>query len=227
MKPSPASPGSRCGPTRGARSRGCCAQGRLLDTPTARWRRSSRRACGPTASSRSATASLMPIRGIIRMSTSASRSTSRRPCKDGHCVSAQIERNARLLADPKVPQREKLMALAFLVHFVGDLHQPMHAGDHGDLGGNKVRGQLRADRRADQFAQHLGRLARRARDHHPAGRRRGAARPQIPPAERERDRRRAASRTGAARYGARRATSPTSTFIRRPVRRAAGRRARR
>jgi hypothetical protein len=30
------------------------------------------------------------------------------------------------------------MALAFLTHFVGDLHQPMHAGDHGDLGGNRV-----------------------------------------------------------------------------------------
>lgn len=60
------------------------------------------------------------------------------PCKDGNCVSAQIERNARLLADPKVPQREKLMALAFLLHFVGDLHQPMHAGDHADLGGNRV-----------------------------------------------------------------------------------------
>ena len=30
------------------------------------------------------------------------------------------------------------MALAFLVHFVGDLHQPIHAGDHGDLGGNRV-----------------------------------------------------------------------------------------
>jgi hypothetical protein len=60
------------------------------------------------------------------------------PCKDGHCVSAQVERNARLLADPAVPQREKVMALAFLVHFVGDLHQPMHAGDHDDLGGNKV-----------------------------------------------------------------------------------------
>ena len=59
-------------------------------------------------------------------------------CKDGHCVSAQIERQARLLADPAVPQREKLMALAFLVHFVGDLHQPMHAGDQADLGGNKV-----------------------------------------------------------------------------------------
>ena len=59
-------------------------------------------------------------------------------CKDGNCVSAQIERAARLVADRSVPARERLMALAFLVHFVGDLHQPMHAGDHGDLGGNKV-----------------------------------------------------------------------------------------
>jgi len=59
-------------------------------------------------------------------------------CKDGNCVSAQIERAARLVADRSVPSRERLMALAFLVHFVGDLHQPMHAGDHGDLGGNKV-----------------------------------------------------------------------------------------
>jgi hypothetical protein len=59
-------------------------------------------------------------------------------CKDGNCVSAQIERNARLLADRHVPNRERLMALAFLTHFVGDLHQPMHAGDHQDLGGNKV-----------------------------------------------------------------------------------------
>jgi len=59
-------------------------------------------------------------------------------CKDGNCVSAQIERNARLLADRTVPVRERLMALAFLTHFVGDLHQPMHAGDHADLGGNKV-----------------------------------------------------------------------------------------
>jgi hypothetical protein len=60
------------------------------------------------------------------------------PCKDGHCVSAQIERNARILADRKAPERERLMALAFLVHFVGDLVQPMHGGDHADLGGNRV-----------------------------------------------------------------------------------------
>ena len=59
-------------------------------------------------------------------------------CKDGNCVSAQIERTARLVADRTVPTGERLQALAFLIHFVGDLHQPMHAGDHGDLGGNRV-----------------------------------------------------------------------------------------
>lgn len=60
------------------------------------------------------------------------------PCRDGNCVSAQIERNLRLLADRRVPTRERLMALAFVVHFMGDLHQPMHGGDHNDLGGNRV-----------------------------------------------------------------------------------------
>ncbi len=60
-------------------------------------------------------------------------------CKDGHCVSKQIERNARLLADRTVPQRERLMAFAFLVHFVGDLHMPLHAGDRTDRGGNDVK----------------------------------------------------------------------------------------
>jgi hypothetical protein len=60
-------------------------------------------------------------------------------CKDGHCVSRQIERNAKLLADTKVPARERLMALAFLAHFVGDLHMPLHAGDRSDRGGNDVK----------------------------------------------------------------------------------------
>ncbi|MGQ0590891.1 MAG: S1/P1 nuclease [Sphingosinicella sp.] len=59
-------------------------------------------------------------------------------CPDGNCVSRQIERQLRLLADVRVPIRERLMALAFLVHLMGDLHQPMHAGDHNDLGGNRV-----------------------------------------------------------------------------------------
>ena len=59
-------------------------------------------------------------------------------CPDGNCVSAQIERHAKLLANPKIPDREKLMSLAWLVHFVGDMHQPLHAGDAADRGGNSV-----------------------------------------------------------------------------------------
>jgi hypothetical protein len=60
-------------------------------------------------------------------------------CKDGHCVSHQIDRAVKLLKDKAVPPRERLMALAFLTHFVGDLHMPLHAGDRGDRGGNDVK----------------------------------------------------------------------------------------
>lgn len=60
-------------------------------------------------------------------------------CPDGNCVSAQIERHARLLANKDVPDREKLLSLAWLVHFVGDMHQPLHSGDAADRGGNDVK----------------------------------------------------------------------------------------
>ena len=60
-------------------------------------------------------------------------------CKDGNCVSAQIERDVKLLKDAGVPLRERIMALVFLIHFVGDLHQPLHAGDMDDLGGNRMK----------------------------------------------------------------------------------------
>jgi hypothetical protein len=63
----------------------------------------------------------------------------KRACADGNCVSAQVERTARMLGDRTLPTRERVAALAFLVHFVGDLHQPLHAGDRSDRGGNDVK----------------------------------------------------------------------------------------
>lgn len=57
-------------------------------------------------------------------------------CKDGNCVSAQIGKQQAILANRRAGAKERAMALAFLVHFVGDLHQPLHAGDKGDKGGN-------------------------------------------------------------------------------------------
>jgi hypothetical protein len=59
-------------------------------------------------------------------------------CADGNCVSAQIERQAARLADRRAPMADRVQALAFLLHFVGDLHMPLHAGDRGDRGGNDV-----------------------------------------------------------------------------------------
>ncbi len=60
-------------------------------------------------------------------------------CRDGNCVSAQIDRNFALLKNKALPDHVRLEALAFLVHFVGDLHQPLHAGDRADRGGNDVK----------------------------------------------------------------------------------------
>ncbi|MBR0553633.1 S1/P1 nuclease [Stakelama marina] len=59
-------------------------------------------------------------------------------CANGNCVSAQIERDMKLLKDKSIPVRERVRALAFLIHFVGDLHQPLHAGENHDAGGNFV-----------------------------------------------------------------------------------------
>lgn len=60
-------------------------------------------------------------------------------CADGACVTAQIERTARILADRSLPDAQRLEALAFLAHFVGDIHQPLHAADNHDQGGNQVK----------------------------------------------------------------------------------------
>lgn len=60
-------------------------------------------------------------------------------CPNGQCVTTQIPRMARMLKDQKLPVRERVQALAFLVHLVGDMHQPLHIADTGDAGGNRTR----------------------------------------------------------------------------------------
>jgi hypothetical protein len=92
-------------------------------------------------------------------------------CADGNCVSAQVTRNAKLLGDKGVPTRERVMALAFLVHFTGDLHMPLHAGDRGDLGGNRVKASygIFAGSRLNLHAIWDGYLAERAISTPPGG----------------------------------------------------------
>jgi hypothetical protein len=59
-----------------------------------------------------------------------------RDCPDGKCVVGAIERQIAVLKS-NAPDRAKLTALKYLVHFVADIHQPLHAGYSDDKGGNK------------------------------------------------------------------------------------------
>jgi hypothetical protein len=61
-----------------------------------------------------------------------------RDCPKGDCVIAKIEDFQKVLKDPATPPVQRKEALMFLVHFVGDMHQPLHCADNGDQGGNKV-----------------------------------------------------------------------------------------
>lgn len=54
------------------------------------------------------------------------------------CVVDRIQAFTAELADPATPQAERILALKYVLHFVGDIHQPLHAGDDEDRGGNCV-----------------------------------------------------------------------------------------
>src|SRR5229473_3601122 len=56
------------------------------------------------------------------------------------CVVDKIEQFAAELANPATDHDEQVVALKFLLHFVGDLHQPLHSSDDNDRGGNNKQG---------------------------------------------------------------------------------------
>lgn len=60
-----------------------------------------------------------------------------RDCPQGNCVVAQILRDQAILAG-RASRARKAEALKFLIHLVGDIHQPLHAGENHDRGGNMV-----------------------------------------------------------------------------------------
>ena len=67
---------------------------------------------------------------------------SARDCSDGRCVIVAIQQDRRVLSDPAATAIDRGEALRFLIHFVGDLHQPLHVADNGDRGGNSTQVQL-------------------------------------------------------------------------------------
>ena len=64
-----------------------------------------------------------------------------RDCRRGDCIVAALQRELAVLADRRRDLAARRRALKFVVHFVGDVHQPLHAAHARDKGGNTV--QLR------------------------------------------------------------------------------------
>jgi hypothetical protein len=61
-----------------------------------------------------------------------------RDCPRDDCVVSQISRLRAVLRDPAASTDDRREALQFLIHFIGDLHQPLHSSDNKDRGGNTV-----------------------------------------------------------------------------------------
>ena len=68
------------------------------------------------------------------------RLASQGPAND--CVVDKINQFKTELTDPTTPAAERILALKFLLHFVGDVHQPLHDADNYNSGGNCEHVQL-------------------------------------------------------------------------------------
>jgi len=52
------------------------------------------------------------------------------------CVASATEYELAILKDPVAAEADRATALRYLVHFIGDMHQPLHTTDNSDHGGN-------------------------------------------------------------------------------------------
>lgn len=57
----------------------------------------------------------------------------------GENLYTQIKAMTEQLKNESLSTAERQIALRFLIHFIGDLHQPLHVGREADLGGNRIK----------------------------------------------------------------------------------------
>jgi len=62
-----------------------------------------------------------------------------RSSDEGDCIIAALERFRLELANVKETRERRAFALKFIVHLIGDLHQPLHCADNEDRGGNDTK----------------------------------------------------------------------------------------
>lgn len=75
---------------------------------------------------------------ITESRTPGSKGQWKQSCQPAGCVASILGEMLTRVKDRGSDRSRRAEALKFLVHFVADLHQPLHAGDLGDQGGNAV-----------------------------------------------------------------------------------------
>ena len=91
---------------------------------------------------------------------------SARDCPQANCVVARLAQFAHVLADHAAAPQARLQALKWVVHLMGDIHQPLHAEDNRDKGGNAVQVQF-FGRGSNLHAMWDGGILRHALSLHP------------------------------------------------------------
>ena len=107
-----------------------------------------KRYCGNFAGSLLADSSTWPddIRGTrkngpwhyIDIPRDAARAPLANYCGDSGCVTQAIAEQLAILQDPHAEPQKRAEAARYVIHFVGDLHMPLHASTNNDEGGGCV-----------------------------------------------------------------------------------------
>jgi hypothetical protein len=75
---------------------------------------------------------------FIDIPLGASRSDESSACPSTGCVTTAIQQQLDILRNSTGTAQDQSSALMFVIHFVGDVHQPLHDTTNNDRGGNCV-----------------------------------------------------------------------------------------
>jgi len=86
-----------------------------------------------------------PIRAkyhFVHTSTSCEPYDAARDCDGGVCLVTGIKKHIRTMVSAQSSPSQRVTALKYLIHFMADLHQPLHVGFRSDRGGNTITGVM-------------------------------------------------------------------------------------
>jgi len=66
-------------------------------------------------------------------------------CPRRNCIVEAIPWYLRVMVDEKAPLNVRRIALRFVIHLVGDIHQPLHSGRRKDRGGTRIKLNYRGE----------------------------------------------------------------------------------